>query len=118
MVTVHTADRVLYTCHMQGPLPVFTAENSWAPPRTVTLSRVEEGFGFSIRGSKPIAISGVDKGGQAEAAGVKLKDWVLAVNGVNVKYKSHDEVVRLVKECREKVTLEITTPAEGNSTRQ
>jgi len=53
-----------------------------------------------------------------QAAGVKLKDWVLAVNGVNVKYKSHDEVVRLVKECREKVTLEITTPAEGNSTRQ
>jgi len=104
--------------HTLGPLPVFTAENSWAPPRTVTLSRVEEGFGFSIRGSKPIAISGVDKGGQAEAAGVKLKDWVLAVNGVNVKYKSHDEVVRLVKECREKVTLEITTPAEGNSTRQ
>ena len=66
MVTVHTADNVLYTCHMQGPLPVFTAENSWAPPRTVTLSRVEEGFGFSIRGSKPITISGVDKGGQAE----------------------------------------------------
>ena len=50
-----------------------------------------------------------------QAAGVKLKDWVLAINGVNVKYKSHDEVVTLVKECREKVTLEISTPAEGNT---
>ena len=37
------------------------------------------------------------------------------MNGVNVKYKSHNDVVTLVKECMGKVTLEITTPAEGNT---
>ncbi len=45
-----------------------------------------------------------------QKAGVEVKDWVLAVNGTDVRYKSHDEVVAMVKECREEVTLEITTP--------
>lgn len=51
----------------------------------------------------------------SQAAGIKQKDWILAVNGVNVKYKSHKDVVTLVKECVGEVTLEITTPTEGNT---
>ena len=51
----------------------------------------------------------------SQAAGIKQKDWILAVNGVNVKYKSHNDVVTLVKECMAEVTLEITTPTEGNT---
>ena len=39
-----------------------------------------------------------------------VKDWVLSVNGTDVRYKSHDEVVAMVRECREEVTLEIATP--------
>ena len=43
---------------------------------------------------------------------MKVKDWVLAINGTDVRYKSHDEVVSIVKECREEVTLEVTTPLQ------
>lgn len=40
-----------------------------------------------------------------------MKDWVMSVNGTDVRYKSHDEVVAMVKKCKEEVTLEITTPS-------
>ena len=40
-----------------------------------------------------------------------MKDWVLSVNGADVRFKSHDDVVAMVKECKEEVTLEVTTPA-------
>ncbi len=45
-----------------------------------------------------------------QKAGVEVNDWVLAINSTDVRYKSHDEVVAMVKECREEVTLEVTTP--------
>lgn len=50
-----------------------------------------------------------------QRAGIKVKDWVLTVNGVDVRYKSHDEVVVMVKDCKEEVTLEVTTPSEATS---
>ena len=40
---------------------------------------------------------------------------MLAVNSTDVRYKSHDEVVEMVKACKEEVTLEVTTPAPDNS---
>ena len=43
-------------------------------------------------------------------AGIKAKDWLLSVNGVNTKFMSHGEVVSMVKECKEEVTFELTTP--------
>ena len=57
----------------QGPLPAFSAEHSWSSPRTVTLSRVEGELGFSIRGAKPVTVSGVDKDSQAEVSSNHLQ---------------------------------------------
>lgn len=51
-----------------GPLPIFSAENKWGPPRTVTLKRGRDGFGFMIRNSRPVVFSGVDKGGPADVS--------------------------------------------------
>ena len=45
----------------------------------------------------------------AQTAGVKVNDWLLSVNGINVMYKNHETVVGLVKDCEE-VTFELTTP--------
>ena len=48
-----------------------------------------------------------------------MKDWVLKVDGTDVRYKSHDEVVAMVKTNKEEVTLEITTPeVTENKTRE
>ena len=43
---------------------------------------------------------------------MKVGDWLLSVNGKNVKHFSHGDVVTVVKECGEEVTLEITTPTQ------
>ena len=51
-----------------GPLAVFSAENKWDPPRTVTLKRAKNGFGFMIKNSRPVVFTGVDKGGPAEVS--------------------------------------------------
>ena len=45
-----------------------------------------------------------------QVGGIKPKDWLLSVNGVNTKFMSHGEVVTMVKECKEEVTFELTTP--------
>ena len=47
-----------------------------------------------------------------QEAGIMVKDWLLAVNGVNTKFMSHGEVVAMIKECKEEVTFELTTPEE------
>ena len=45
-------------------------------------------------------------------AGIQPKDWLLSVNGTNVRFLSHGEVVTMVKECKEEVTFEVTTPEQ------
>lgn len=94
-----------------GPLPSFSGSSSWSAPRIVLLLRVRGSFGIFVRGAQPVVVTGVDPKGPAEIAGIKVKDWVLAVNGTDVRYKSHDEVVAMVKECKEEITLEVTTPS-------
>ena len=51
---------------LQGPLPAFSAENSWSAPRLLCIRRGEAGFGLSVRGSRPTKISALDEGGPAE----------------------------------------------------
>lgn len=37
-------------------------------------------------------------------------DWVLSVNERDVRHKSHDDVVAMVKECGDELTIEVATP--------
>ena len=37
-------------------------------------------------------------------------DWVLTVNDQDVRFKSHDEVVAIVKDCDDEMTIEVATP--------
>jgi hypothetical protein len=96
--------------HSLGPLPAFSAENSWSAPRVLCIRRGGEGFGLSIKGSRPTVISAVDVGSPAEEMGVCVGDWVLSVNDRNVRHKSHDDVVAMVKGCVDEVTIEVATP--------
>ena len=34
------------------------------------------------------------------------------MNGVNTKFLAHGEVVTMIKECKEEVTFEVTTPEQ------
>lgn len=44
-----------------------------------------------------------------QAVGAKVGDWVLAVNGIGVLYKTHSDVVKLIRESGDELALEITT---------
>ena len=52
-----------------------------------------------------------------QRSGIKVHDWVLSVNGVDVKYKTNGEVVVMVKACKDEVTLHVTTPELSSSER-
>ena len=37
-------------------------------------------------------------------------DWVLAVDGRDVRYKSHNDAIAIVTDCGDEVTFELVTP--------
>ena len=49
-----------------GPLPLFSGETSWSPPRTVLLTRVRGSFGISVIGAQPVVVTSVEQKGPAE----------------------------------------------------
>lgn len=49
-----------------GPMPSFSGETSWSPPRCVLLMRTKGSFGISVRGSLPVKITSVDPKSSAE----------------------------------------------------
>uniref|UniRef100_A0A8C5MSV6 DEP domain containing MTOR interacting protein n=1 Tax=Leptobrachium leishanense TaxID=445787 RepID=A0A8C5MSV6_9ANUR len=51
--------------------------------KTLTIVSDAVGWGFVVRGEKPCHIQAVDPSGPAAAGGVKLRQFVVSVNGVN-----------------------------------
>lgn len=57
----------------QGPLPAFSGDHSWSKPRSIVLSKQKGGFGFTIKGSMPVKISGVDSGKSADVSAMVMQ---------------------------------------------
>lgn len=98
----------------------------------MTLHRGSKGFGFVLRGAKdsspilskqlmhhgsPLPLIGlqyfdeIEADGVADAAGLKRGDFLLAVNDVDVRHMSHENVVQLIRQSGDKVTMTIATAA-------
>ena len=90
-----------------GPLNVFNAKNNWTTVAKFDLKRKSygESFGFTVRGNVPVSVETVDKGGIAEKAGLKGGEVIVKVNGFDVKWAFHKEVVTLIKAAENNVTL-------------
>ncbi|KAH9509753.1 hypothetical protein Btru_044428 [Bulinus truncatus] len=56
----------------------------------------EMGFGFVLRGSSPCYVQTVDPLGPAALAGMKVRQFVSAVNGQNVLRMDHRQVGQLI----------------------
>jgi S1-C subfamily serine protease len=54
------------------------------------------GFGFIIRGRGPVYVHTVDDHGPAAAAGMTVGEFLLEVNGVDVKKATHKEVAQII----------------------
>ncbi|OWK59971.1 Regulator of G-protein signaling 12 [Lonchura striata] len=75
--------------------------NTHAPPRirSVEVARGRAGYGFTLSGQAPCVLSCVMKGSPADYVGLKAGDQIFAVNEINVKKASHEDVVKLIGKC-------------------
>jgi len=82
-------------------------------PRTVLIKKeASQGLGISIKGGRenrmPILISRIFKGMAAELSGLLfVGDAILSVSGVDLRDASHDDAVRVLKNTKENVTMEV-----------
>ncbi|KAM5271293.1 regulator of G-protein signaling 12 [Ctenodactylus gundi] len=72
-----------------------------APPRlrSVEVARGRAGYGFTLAGQAPCTLSCVMRGSPADLVGLRAGDQILAVNDIDVKKASHEDVVKLIGKC-------------------
>ncbi|CAH0550200.1 unnamed protein product [Brassicogethes aeneus] len=99
-----------------GPIAIFSAKRHWTAPRLVQLhrGRTSDGFGFSVRGDAPVIVAIVETNSIAEFGGVKEGDFIVSISDKDVKWASHDEVVTLIKNAGDSLSLKIVTPMDRN----
>ncbi|TKR57334.1 hypothetical protein L596_030822 [Steinernema carpocapsae] len=96
-------------------------------PRILVIPRGPgtKGFGFILRGAKraesdmnfqptPMVpalqfFEGVDMSGMAMRAGLRPGDFLLEINGCDVRKASHEQVVQLIKQADDTITLKVIT---------
>ncbi|KAG5854071.1 hypothetical protein ANANG_G00033620 [Anguilla anguilla] len=99
-------------------LSVSSKQESPAPgrelhPRLCHLLKAEMGFGFNLHSEKSRPgqyIRSVDPGSPAEGAGLKPKDRLIEVNGINVENLRHSEVVACVRSGGMETRLLVVDP--------
>lgn len=123
-----------------GPVAIFSAKHHWTVPRNIQLQRTgssDSGFGFSVRGDAPVIIATVDSGSLARVrvayvcvskaktvakvfffriqfAGMKEGDFIVSINEKDVKWAHHEEVVKLIKDSGDTLSLKLVTPMDRN----
>ncbi|XP_078790213.1 gamma-1-syntrophin isoform X2 [Oryzias latipes] len=118
-VRLHLAKDIL-TIQEQDVICV-SGEPFYSSERTVTIRRQTiGGFGLSIKGGAehkiPVVISKISKEQKAELSGLLfIGDGILQINGINVRSYRHEEVVQVLRNAGEEVTLTVSflkkTPA-------
>nr|XP_045017281.1 regulator of G-protein signaling 12 isoform X2 [Jaculus jaculus] len=71
------------------------------PPRvrSVEVARGRAGYGFTLSGQAPCVLSCVMRGSPADFVGLRAGDQIFAINEINVKKASHEDVVKLIGKC-------------------
>uniref|UniRef100_UPI00358FB234 gamma-1-syntrophin-like n=1 Tax=Myxine glutinosa TaxID=7769 RepID=UPI00358FB234 len=100
------------TIQHQDVLCISEGHNN-SKERTVTLRRQDVGgFGLSIKGGAehrvPVVISKIVKNQAADQSGrLFVGDAILRVNGINVENAAHEEVVQVLRNAGDEVTLTV-----------
>ncbi|GAB0181653.1 DEP domain-containing mTOR-interacting protein [Grus japonensis] len=71
------------------------------------------GWGFVVRGSKPCHIQAVDPSGPAAAAGMKVCQFVVSVNGLNVLHVDYRTVSNLILTGPRTIVMEVMEEIES-----
>ncbi|XP_060777710.1 DEP domain-containing mTOR-interacting protein isoform X1 [Neoarius graeffei] len=80
--------------------------------KTVTIIGDAVGWGFVVRGNKPCHIQAVDPSGPAAAAGMKVCQFVVSVNGLNVLNLDYRTVSNLILTGPRTVVMEVMEEVE------
>ncbi|XP_012630612.3 rhophilin-2 isoform X1 [Microcebus murinus] len=80
-----------------GPLSVFSANKRWTPPRSVHFTAEEGDLGFTLRGNTPVQVHCLDPYCSAGLAGAKEGDYIVSIQGVDCKWLTVGEVMKLLK---------------------
>uniref|UniRef100_H3AVV3 DEP domain containing MTOR interacting protein n=2 Tax=Latimeria chalumnae TaxID=7897 RepID=H3AVV3_LATCH len=75
--------------------------------RTLTIVGDAVGWGFVVRGSKPCHIQAVDPSGPAAAAGMKVCQFVVSVNGLSVLHVDYRAVSNLILTGPRTIVMEV-----------
>ncbi|KAJ0171287.1 hypothetical protein K1T71_012837 [Dendrolimus kikuchii] len=75
----------------------------------------EEGFGFSVRGDAPVVIAAVEPNSLAYIGGMHEGDFIISIGDKDVKWSSHEEVVRLIQQATDTLTMRLATPMDKNT---
>ncbi|XP_050355841.1 rhophilin-2-A isoform X1 [Nymphalis io] len=78
----------------------------------VTNSNDDEGFGFSVRGDAPVMIAGVEPNSLADIGGMREGDFIISIGDRDVKWSSHEEVVRLIRAAPRALALRLASPMD------
>ncbi|XP_071065304.1 rhophilin-2 isoform X1 [Dasypus novemcinctus] len=80
-----------------GPLSVFSANKRWTPPRSIHFITEEGDMGFTLRGNAPVQVHFLDPYCSAALAGAKEGDYIVSIQGVDCKWLTVSEVMKLLK---------------------
>ncbi|KAM8893764.1 rhophilin-2 isoform 2-T2 [Spinachia spinachia] len=87
----------------KGPLSVFSAKQRWTAPRTIKLLSEDQDLGFNLKGESPVQVVSLDPLCPAASDGLKEGDYIVAVGNIDCKWMSVGDVMRLLKDVKEKV---------------
>ncbi|KAK7811860.1 hypothetical protein U0070_024123 [Myodes glareolus] len=100
----------------KGPLSVFSANKRWTPPRGIHF-KVEEGdLGFTLRGNAPVQVHFLDPHCSASLAGAKEGDYIVSIQGLDCKWLTISEVMKLLKSFGgEEVEMKVVSLLDSTS---
>jgi len=74
----------------------LTDPNGQYVKRSIDIVSDPVGYGFVIRGSKPVYVHTIDPSGPAAAAGLQVGECLYSVNGQTVLNSSHTDAARII----------------------
>ena len=77
--------------------PVGSVGGAKAQQLTLTIHKDAGGYGMKVSGDNPVFVESVKVGGAAQKAGLFAGDMILKVNGSQVRYSTHTDVVQHIK---------------------
>ncbi|ELV10960.1 Rhophilin-2, partial [Tupaia chinensis] len=99
-----------------GPLSVFSANKRWTPPRSIRFTEDEDDLGFTLRGNAPVQVHFLDPYSSAALAGAKEGDYIVSIQGVDCKWLTLSEVLKLLKGFgEEEIEMKVVSLLDSSS---